>query len=592
MRELSVPVLIVGAGPAGLSASALLQKFGIKTLTISRHSGVANSPRAHITNQRTMEVFRALGIEEQVKRAAMPNSLMSNNVWATTFSGVELARLQAYGTGEDRMIDYATASPCVMCNIPQHILDPMLLDTAKKFGGSFLFNTELLDMEVHEEHVLARVIDHRTQESFSIRAQYVIGADGANSRVAQVMGFEFDGNMGLGTVVSCWFDADLSQYCEHRPGVLYWMTKPDDQRGLCGATFTCVKPWNEWVMAFGIDPTTKLDLDHESMRAYARKLIDDPHVDIQIRAVSQWTVNRMAAVTMQKGRVFLAGDAAHRHPPMNGLGSNTSIQDSFNLAWKLAMVLKGKAAASLLATYCSERTPVAHQIVDRAYRSMLGMQTVTDALGLIPGRSTSEQWQSLHQLFEDTAQGQTRRAELDLAIKLQHQVFNCHGVEMGQAYSSSAVLADGTQRKPHAQDPEHYYCASTSPGAPLPHAWIECHHTRLSTIDLVGCEGFSLLTGLSGIDWGVAVKYVEAKLGIKLSFCMIGPGCEIRDPDSNWERLREVSDSGCILVRPDRHIAWRSRGCPDQASEVLLNVMTSVLWSTQHQRQRTLEPVA
>src|SRR5438309_11145650 len=123
MRELQVPVLIIGAGPAGLAASALLAKYGIQTTTVSRYPATANSPRAHITNQRTMEVFRDLGIEDRVRAVATPNELMGNNVWATSFAGEEIARLKTWGSGIERRSDYAAASPSEMCNVPQHMPD-------------------------------------------------------------------------------------------------------------------------------------------------------------------------------------------------------------------------------------------------------------------------------------------------------------------------------------------------------------------------------------------------------------------------------------------------------------------------------------
>ena len=146
MRTIEVPVFIVGAGPTGLAATCLLRTLGIETLVITRYPGTANSPRAHITNQRTMEVFRDLGIEARMVQAANPSHLMSNNVWATSFAGTELARLQTWGTLPERKVDYELASPSAMCNLPQHRMEPILLDVARERGGRFLFNAELVSM--------------------------------------------------------------------------------------------------------------------------------------------------------------------------------------------------------------------------------------------------------------------------------------------------------------------------------------------------------------------------------------------------------------------------------------------------------------
>ena len=177
MKTLETTVFIVGAGPTGLAATCLLATQGIDTLTITRYPGTANSPRAHITNQRTMEVFRDLGIEDRIRAVSTPNELMGNNVWATSFAGTEIARLETWGTSPERKRDYERASPSSMCNVPQHLMEPVLLDVARERGARFLFNTELVSMTQDAGGVTSICRDRLTGESIRVRSRYAIGAD-------------------------------------------------------------------------------------------------------------------------------------------------------------------------------------------------------------------------------------------------------------------------------------------------------------------------------------------------------------------------------------------------------------------------------
>jgi len=294
--------------------------------------------------------------------------------------------------------------------------------------------------------------------------------------------------------------------------------------------------------------------------------------------VSKWTINRVVAKTMNTGRVLIAGNAAHRHPPANGLGTNTCIQDGLNLAWKLAMVLKGQAGVGLLDTYTQERLPVAQQVVDRAMKSVRDMLPISQALGFEPGQDEAAGWANVDDLFEDTAHGRKRRQSLRDAVELQNYQFNCHGVEMGQVYTSSAVVSDGTARPEPARDPELYYHPSTFPGAYLPHAWVQRKQERLSTLDLVGHGRFTLLTGVGGKAWRDVAAQVAATLGIAIDVASIGgPKCDAQDVYGRWADLAGISESGCLLVRPDRHIAWRQQDNTTAGARSLEQVMRRVL---------------
>lgn len=579
MHTIDTDVLIVGAGPAGLTAAAFLAKQGINAITVTRYAGTAHTPRAHITNQRTIEVLRDLGIEDRVRAAAVPNELMANNVWATSFAGQEIARIKSWGSGTDRHADYLAASPSAMCNIPQHVLEPLILSAAVENGADIRFSTEIIEITQDDDYVYA-VARERTpgNAEYRVRAKYAIGADGGRSTVAQQLEFPLRGEMGLGAAMSIWLEADLTKYTAYRPGTLYWMAQPGNDFWVGSGTWICVKPWTEWVLLCMYDPADgEPDTSDEAIIERARATIGDDSVDIRLKNVSKWQINHVVAETYQKGRVFLAGDAAHRHPPANGLGTNTSMQDSFNLAWKLAFVLSGKAGPGLLDTYTAERQPVGRQIVDRAMKSVRDMLPISAALGFEPGQSAEQGWERLRELFSDTEVGRSRREQLDAAVRLQNYQFNTLGVELGQRYRSSAVIDDGTDFPSPVRDPELYYQPTTHPGARLPHAWLEHRTQTVSTLDLTGHGRLSLLVGPGGHPWHDAADKVAAEFGVEIAVSTVGTRCDYDDVLGEWTALREITEGGALLVRPDHHIAWRAADLVDQPLEALRDAVRAVL---------------
>jgi 2,4-dichlorophenol 6-monooxygenase len=572
-------VLIVGSGPAGGAAALCLATLGIPNIMITKYRWTANTPRAHITNQRAMEIFRDLGIEQQVLADATPHELVGDTVFCTSIAGEEIGRIRTWGTHPAREADYQLASPCLICDIPQTYLEPILVRNATARGTQTRFSTEYLSLRQDRDGVDVEVRDRLTGATYPIRARYVIGADGARSQVAEDIGLPFEGAMDIAGSMNITFKADISAYVKTRPSVLYWVIQPGSNVGGIGAGLVrMVRPWHEWLIVWGYDISQPPpDVDEKAATRIVRNLLGIPDLDVEITGTSLWGNNEMYATALRSGRVFCAGDAVHRHPPSNGLGSNTSVQDSYNLAWKLAAVLRGQASPRLLDTYDAERAPVAKQIVLRANQSSREFGQFFDVLGLADASSEEEMREQIEERKAATPRGAAKRAALVEAMELKNYEFNAHGVEMGQFYTSDAVLSDGSSRPEPGRDPELYYQPSTVPGSHLPHVWVGDATRKVSTLDLAPYTRFTLLTGIAGQAWATAAATVAGELGVALETVVIGPGREVTDIYYDWARIREVEEDGALLVRPDKFIAWRAMTLPDDPRQALRAAMTSLL---------------
>jgi 2,4-dichlorophenol 6-monooxygenase len=572
MEQLETDVLVVGAGPAGLTATALLAKLGVPALTVTKY-GTARSPRAHITNQRAVEVMRDLGLEERVQARALPHHLMGKQVFATAFAGRELSRMMTWGTGDDRIGEYRAASPAEMCNIPQHILEPILLDHCQRADADIRLHHEVTSVTQDGEGVTSVVRPRRGGPAFTVRSKYVIGCDGGKTVVGGEGGFEWEGEEGLVSAITVWIEADLAKYTAHRSGALFFVCEPGGEDLL--SIWTCIEPWNEWSTIFirhGGDPH---DLSEEAVLPRVRSAIGDPDVEVRIKHISPWEFNHIVASHYRRGRLFIAGDAAHRHPPANGLGSNTSIQDTWNLVWKLALVLAGKAGDQLLDSYNAERQPVGRQIVARANKSAIEVAAWLAPLGLRPDLSREEALAHLDEVFGPD--GEDTRQELLKGLEVMNAQFNAHGVELNQRYESSAVVGDGTPFPAYHRDPELHYQATTHPGAPLPHAWLGRESHDISTFDLGRYDGFALITGAGTSAWQHAAATLAAELKVPISVYGVALGQAYNDVLGDWTRQREVAERGCVLVRPDRIVGWRSHDLPSDPTAALRAALTRIL---------------
>ena len=555
-NEFETDVFIVGTGPMGATTALALASYGVRTTMVSQWSWLANTPRAHITNLRAVEVLRDLGIEEEAKKYAVSWKEMGDTLFTTSLNGPEIARLESWGTGDLRSGDYVKASPCTMLDIPQTYMEPLLVKNAAERGAKVLFSTKYLGHEQDADGVTVRLLNRVSGQEYSLRARYLVGADGAKSQIADELGLEFEGHTARAGTAYVRFNADLSSYVAHRPSILHWIMNPAADCGEIGMGWLrAVRPWDEWIAGWGFSVDDgEPDLSDERVISQIRTLVGDPDLQIDLQGTSTWYVNQQHALSMSKGRVFCGGDATHRHPPSSGLGSNTCMQDAYNLAWKLAYAVRGDAGESLLDSYSDERTPVGAQIVARANQSRLDYAPLRECFNTEMGDGTKSIEAGLARLQAPTQEGSDLREKLASALELKNTEFNALGIELNQRYSSSAVLSDSHEEEVFALDPQLHLQATTRPGAKLPHAWlVGAEGRRVSTLDVVGKGRFTLITGLSGQAWKEAAQDLNLPF---LDTLVIGEG-QIKDPYAYWARVREIEEAGALLVRPDGYIAWR-----------------------------------
>src|SRR5438270_9466340 len=428
--------------------------------------------------------------------------------------------------------------------------------------------------------VTATVRDRIGGGTYQIRAKYLLGADGARSLVARDSALPMLGQIDDAGSIHILVSADLAKYVAYRPGVLYWVLQPGSDIGGVGmGTIRMVRPWDEWLIIWGYDINEPPPvLDEAAATRIVHNLIGDDTIPVEVRSTSLWSINHLYATRYSHERVFCMGDAVHRHPPNNGLGSNTSIQDAYNLAWKLALVLKEKAHPSLLETYDDERAPVGKQIVERANKSIAETGLIYDALlGPSETRNVGQMRTSMEARKENAPSSAEQREKLRKAIEHKNYEFNCHGVELNQHYRSAAVVSDGTPEPAHTRDPELYYQPTTWPGARLPHCWLLYAGRTVSTLDLAGKGRFALFTGIGGEAWQGAAAEVSVRTGVEIACFVIGPGREVLDLYDDWALLREVAESGCVLVRPDAQVGWRRHVVADDCVAELARAMARIL---------------
>jgi 2,4-dichlorophenol 6-monooxygenase len=578
LDQFQTDVLVVGSGPMGATTALALATYGVRVQVVNRFNWTANTPRAHITNQRAVEVLRDLGVEQEAKKFATPWEWMGDTLFTTSLAGPEIARLRTWGTGDERFGDYLKGSPCTMLDVPQDRMEPVLVKNAAARGAVFSFNTEYLGHQQDGDGVSVQLQDRVTGREYMVRARYLVGADGARSKVMDDVGLKLDGQLARAATAYVLFKADLSRYVAHRPSILYWIVTSNAAFGEIGmGLLRAINPWDQWIAGWGFDMSKgEPNFSPEDVLSKVRLLVGDPELEIEIDSTSIWYVNQAHAPIYSKGRVFCGGDAVHRHPPSSGLGSNTCIQDAFNLGWKLAYVVKGYAGEGLLDTYTAERAPVGAQVVARANQSRVDYAPLNrcfrDSSAADPVAA------GLKELADPGPEGVARRTALYEALNLKNTEFNAQGTEMNQRYTSAAVIPDPAgAAEVWRRDPGLYLQPTTRPGAKIPHAWlIDAKGRRVSTLDLVGKGQFTLVTGIAGTAWIAAARALDRAY---LRTLVIGqPGA--LDAYCNWHAVREVDEAGALLVRPDGVVAWRSMLAPTdetQARQALAQALAAVL---------------
>ena len=586
MKTIETPVLICGGGGSGLSLSIVLSAQGVKSLLVERHDTTSHLPKAHYLNQRTMEIFREYGIADTVYRRGTKFENMHQVHWLTSLGGdgpldrKTIYRMDAFGGGA--LYDTYTAdSPVLSANLPLLRLEPVLREFAEKAElGDVRFSNELLDFTQDADGVTSTIKDLKSGETYQVRSQYLVGADRGRT-IGPKIGIELQGPTNLVDMVSTHFTADLSAYITDDAPLIRWFINPEGGGGWASGAMVAMGPDQydrhspEWVFHFAFRPDDP-EFDETLIVPRIRALLKLPDLDIKVHRVSHWIVESILASKYGEGRIAVIGDAAHRHPPTTGLGLNSGIQDAHNLAWKLAALVKGQAGAALLDTYEPERRPVAARNTKWALFTFMN-HFVTDAgFGLIPGAPPELNAAAFHTLLSDGFEGEWARARMHEVLMTQRMEFCAHDLEMGFHYDSSAVIADGTPA-PKRDPMGGKYTVTTRPGHRLPHAWLDGGNGKVSTHDISGHGRFTLLTGADNAAWKQAAAAASQQLGVDIDVRSIGSGGEYADSEGAWARLRQIDESGAVLVRPDMHIGWRAITLPQQAEAALSGAFGAIL---------------
>ena len=524
---LNIPVLISGGGPVGLASSLMLSQHGVRSLLVERHPGTALTPKARGINARTMEVFRQCGIDAAVRAAGLAEGGTGLIVWTETLAGREIERRVPGRAIAKNM----AVTPVKNCLCAQDDLEPVMRRYAEAAGpGELRFNTEMTSFSQDADGVTGVLTDRITGEQTAFAARYLIAAEGAQSRVRRALGAKMIGEEKVYDSVNILFQADLTQWVKDRPAALYFVELEDLR-----ATFLTINGTDRW--GFLIHSSSKFgwkpeDFTPEFCASLIRKGIGISDIPVKVLGVSPWEASAIVADRYRVGNVFLAGDAAHEMPPTGGFGLNTGVQDVYNLAWKIAAVLRGKADEALLGSYHDERQPLGEITTRNALANAMSMGRTERVSGVLPRREfLAEQ-----------------------------------GLIFGVTYDSMAVVPDGTP--PAAtDDPVTDYVQSARPGCRAPHVWLKRGNEQISTVDLIGPH-FLLLAGAKGEAWRRAVQ-AAAPAWPPLVAHTIGADTEVSDPDTAWHAAYGIDADGAVLVRPDGYVAWRSRSGVSNAEATL-----------------------
>src|SRR6266550_2394232 len=367
-------VLIVGGGIVGLSTSLFLSWRGISSLLVERHPGTAIHPRIPGLAQPTMEMFRSVGIEENIHQFEAPFYISGNLLMVESLVGQEFDVLQedvdAFFIGD--------SSPALGSQIAQDQLEPVLRGRAEQLGGDLRFGTELVAFEQDEDGITATIRERASGNTRTVRAQFLVAADGGHSAIRQQLGISTHGAGSLFHCISMIFEADLMKLFRKRNAIMCFLSNEQIASGaLVPYPGSAARP-DLFRLDVGYDPEEEALADYPEARCLSliRAAVGILDLPVQLKTVLNYEAVELVADRFQQGRAFLMGDAARTQPPSGGLGGNTGIAEAHNLAWKLAAVLRGEAGEGLLATYDAERRPLADYTAEQV--ALLSQQRQTE----------------------------------------------------------------------------------------------------------------------------------------------------------------------------------------------------------------------
>lgn len=526
-----VSVLIVGAGPVGLSLAIELGLQGVFCLVLDETDGTIGFPTANRISCRGMEHLRRWGIADEARYHGFPSDYPRDTLYLTDFQGYELARFEDPANSDPAA--RWPSSPEGPIWSPKLFFDPILRQRIASLPSVDLrFNCRVVDIQQDEHGVTVEVIDTRSQRHERITTSYLAGCDGGRSFVRRQMGIELQGQFSHDHQLSVFFKASLLRHHSFGPAVRYWILTPT-LRALVVAS-----NGNDLWCAAALGHTQQ-DIESRTPTEWVRLILGDD-IPFEVIATSPWVGHFAVAAHYQQGRVFLVGDAAHLAWPAGGFGMNTGIGDAGNLGWKLAATVQGWAGPALLKSYEQERRPVA-------------LRNVREAGNM---RSADDTFRISEELSADTEEGARLRQQfrqlLEASSRGQEFTSYMPGLDLGYTYEDSPLcVPDGSP--PLAQDPS-VYVPSAQPGARAPHAWLA---DGRSTLDLFK-QSFTLLRLGGEVPDTSLLEAAAQQQRLPLEVVDV-PQAEI---------LAQY-ESCLVLIRPDGHVAWRANRVPHDPDELL-----------------------